>query len=349
MFGAVYSPKSSYHPNHQIKSEQLNFPSTTKPHNMSSESEVSVYLSIVVPLFNEEENVQPLLEQLVASIQPLEVSYEIILVDDGSRDGTWSQIEGAHSSDVKARGIRLARNFGHQNALLAGLSVAKGQAIVSMDGDLQHPPSLIGGMIKKYREGYAVVNTCRDDVEVTTFFKRTTSRLFYKLFSFLTNVPMAAGLSDFRLIDRSVLDELLRLQDVDLFLRGAVEWLGFPSVTVPYKANDRFAGETKYTLRKMSSFAIGSIISFSTKPLKLGIWLGVLTSICAFLEILYILYQALNGRTVAGWASTVGIISFLFGILFIILGIVGTYLARIHVALQKRPRYIITKYSDGCD
>lgn len=312
----------------------------------SSKPDKSVYLSIVIPLYNEERNVQPLLEQLVASVQPLDASYEIILVDDGSKDGTWSQIEAAHASGVKARGIRLARNFGHQNALLAGLSVAKGQAILSMDGDLQHPPSFIKEMLQKYREGYAVVNTYRDDVEVASFSKRMTSRLFYKLFSFLTNVPMAAGLSDFRLVDRRVLDELLRLQDVDLFLRGAVEWLGFPSITLPYTANKRFAGETKYTLWKMLSFAKGSIISFSTKPLKLGIWLGVVTAVCAFTEILYILYQALNGQTVAGWASTVGVISFLFGILFIILGILGMYLSRIHVALQKRPRYIIAANSD---
>lgn len=309
-------------------------------------SSTDTYLSIVVPLFNEEPNVDALLDCLRANVDPLGYVYEIILVDDGSGDNTWSKIKDASINNRKVKGLRLARNFGHQHALLAGLNHAKGQVIVSMDGDLQHPPSLIKELIAKRQEGYLVVNTFRDDAKVASFFKRITSSLFYRVFSILTDVPMATGMSDFRLLDRAVINHLLQLKDVDLFLRGAVEWLGFRSITVPYTAGKRFSGESKYSLSKMIKFAKGSIVSFSTKPLIIGIWIGIITSALSFLEIIYIFYQVAHGRTVQGWASTVGIISFLFGILFIILGIIGMYLARIHVSLQNRPRFLVSEISD---
>jgi len=316
---------------------------------MNDLTKINPYLSVVIPLFNEEKNVNALLKILVDNLQPLDVGYEIILVDDGSIDNTWEKIRHSSTVDANVKGVKLARNFGHQHALFAGLSSAKGQAIISMDGDLQHPPSLIQEMLEKHKEGNLVVSTYRNDTEVASLFKRKTSSLFYKIFSFLTDVPMTSGSSDFRLLDRIVLDQLLQLKDVDLFLRGAVEWLGFPSVTIPYTASERFSGVSKYTLSKMVNFAKGSIITFSTKPLVLGIWLGAITSALAFLEIIYILYQVLHGETVAGWASTVGITSFLFGVLFIMLGIIGTYLARIHVALQNRPRFIVTELTDKQD
>ncbi|TKB08399.1 glycosyltransferase family 2 protein [Desulforhopalus sp. IMCC35007] len=300
-----------------------------------------IYLSVVVPLYNEESNVQPLLVQLENTLHNLGVSYEIILVDDGSRDRTWHMISDCSSSMPAVRGVKLVRNFGHQHALLAGLASARGQAIVSMDGDLQHPPALIQEMLAQYQKGYLVVNTCRHDRETVSAFKRISSSSFYKVFSFLSDVPMEAGASDFRLMDRSVLKHILAIQDVDIFIRGTIEWLGFSCVTIPYNAGKRFSGKTKYNLLKMFRFAGGSIISFSTKPLIIGVWIGLLTSSLAFLEIIYILFQYANGRTVPGWASTVGVISFLFGILFVILGIIGAYLSRIHLALQNRPKFIV--------
>jgi glycosyltransferase involved in cell wall biosynthesis len=308
---------------------------------MEKQAQVGIYLSVVIPLYNEESNIPALLEQLEYQLKFLQYSYEIILVDDGSNDKTWQVLHGMAEENNNIKAIKLARNFGHQHALLAGLSRAEGQAIISMDGDLQHPPSLIPKMVDSYKQGNLVVNTFRDDVEVASFFKRKTSSIFYKFFSFLTDVKVDTGLSDFRLIDRTVLLELLQLKDVDLFLRGAVEWLGFKSVTLPYKANKRFSGASKYTLSTMLKFARGSIVSFSTKPLVLGIWIGSVTSFLAFVEIIYILIQVAYGETVPGWASTVSIISFLFGVLFIVLGIIGIYLARIHTALQNRPRFII--------
>lgn len=307
----------------------------------------NIYLSVVIPVFNEEGNVDNLLKNLHDNIQPMGMNYEIILVDDGSGDRTWEKIARYSRINQKVKGIRLARNFGHQHALLAGLSHAKGQAIISMDGDLQHPPSLIRTMIEEHKKGNLVVNTCRNDKEVASLFKRKTSSWFYKVFSSLTGVPMSAGSSDFRLLDRTALTPLLELKDVDLFLRGAVEWLGFPSVTISYTAGERFSGVSKYSLSKMVKLAKGSIISFSTKPLIVGVWLGIITSIFAFIEIIYVLFQVARGDIVPGWASTVGLISFLFGILFIILGIIGTYLARIHVILQNRPKFIIRDITEN--
>ena len=303
------------------------------------------YLSIVIPLYNEEDNVEVLFGKLSKNLESLDESFEIIFVDDGSKDKTWEKIAQLSISNPYVTGVKLSRNFGHQHALLAGLSKATGQAIISMDGDLQHPPSLIEKMVEKHKEGFLVVNTYRNDEEVASFFKRTSSSLFYRIFSFLTDVSMSQGSSDFRLLDRLVLNQLLELKDVDLFLRGAVEWLGFPSITIPYEADKRFSGVSKYTLSKMIKFAKGSIISFSTKPLVIGIWIGVITSTLALFEVLYVIFQWINGETVPGWASTVGIISFLFGILFIILGVIGSYLARVHVALQNRPRFIISEFT----
>lgn len=304
------------------------------------------YLSIVVPLFNEQNNVGTLLKHLKDSITALDKSYEIILVDDGSQDNTWEQISQAAQQDSNTKGIRFARNFGHQHALLAGLCAAQGEVIVSMDGDLQHPPSVIRCLIDEYEKGYLVVNTCRNDVKVASFFKRMTSRYFYKIFSILTNVPMSSGTSDFRLLHKSVVEHIVKFQDVDLFLRGAVAWLGYPSTTIPYEANARHSGVSKYNLKKMIKFAAKSIISFSVKPLVLGIWIGIITSMLAFLEIVYVVIQFSRGVTVPGWASIIAVISFLFGILFILLGIIGVYLSRIHIALQNRPKFIIQETTD---
>ena len=244
----------------------------------------SVYLSVVIPVYNEQNNIKILLALLAENINPLHVKYEIIIIDDGSNDDTWLEINESIKSSKHIKGIKLSRNFGHQHALLAGLNHAKGKAIISMDGDLQHPPSVIPEMVEMHKNGHLVVNTFRNDTEVSSFFKRKSSSLFYKVFSFLTEVPMMAGSSDFRLIDRIVLNQLLKFKDIDLFIRGSVQWLGFSSITLPYTANKRYSGTSKYNLLKMLKFAGGSVVSFSTKPLVLGIWIGIFTSIFAFIE-----------------------------------------------------------------
>lgn len=306
----------------------------------------TIVLSIVVPLYNEEGNIVPLVQKLREVVASLRVSYEIVLVDDGSRDGTWARIKEAASGNSQVMGIALARNFGHQRALIAGLSYARGQGVVSMDGDLQHPPELIPQLYEAWRQGYQVVNTQRRDQEVAGVLKRSASRYFYKIFSNLAEVPMSEGSSDFRLLDRGALDALLDLRASELFLRGAVQWLGLRSITIPFEVNPRLSGSSKYSLRKMLRFSADAIISFSTKPLRMGIWLGVVTSMLAFVEIVYVVAQYFRGVTVSGWASTVGILSFLFGVLFIILGIIGSYLAWIHQTLHNRPRFIVRECTD---
>jgi glycosyltransferase involved in cell wall biosynthesis len=298
-------------------------------------------LSVVAPMYNEEGNIGAFVAAVEKVVLGIGVPFEIILVDDGSSDGTWTQIVAQSKLHPALRGARLARNFGHQGALMAGLSEARGRAIVSMDGDLQHPPELIPELFARWREGYKVVTTERADAEDTSLFKRTTSRWFYGVFSKLTGVAMAPGNSDFRLMDATAVRALCDMNDVDLFIRGSVTWLGFHSVTLPYRANKRFSGTTKYNLKKMLRFASGAILSFSLAPLRLGIWIGFLTSGLAILELSYILVQYFRGQTITGWASMMGFMSLMFGILFVLLGIIGTYLGKIFEVLKNRPRFLI--------
>ncbi|THC45651.1 glycosyltransferase family 2 protein [Massilia sp. Mn16-1_5] len=298
-------------------------------------------LSIVVPMYNEEENIKHFVKRVVQVVAPLELDYELLLVDDGSRDGTWLEIQTAAQLFKTVRGIRLARNFGHQSALLAGLRAAKGQAVISMDGDLQHPPEMIPELLKAWKDGARVVSTTRTYSKTTSAFKRFTSSLYYRIFSYLSEVPMKSGQSDFRLLDRSALEQLLSIRQSDIFLRGAVSWLNYPETTIPFVAADRLHGESKYPLSKMLRFARGGILAFSTKPLQIGIAMGLMTSVFSFAYLVYILVQHARGQTVEGWSSTLGLLSLLFGVLFIMLGIVGTYLGRIYIMLQQRPQYVL--------
>lgn len=312
--------------------------------NHSNQMLESITLSVVVPLFNEENNVGPLVRRLTEVLECIKEPYEIILIDDGSHDATWEVIKTLSISNSRLKALGLSRNFGHQHALLAGLIHAQGQAVISMDGDLQHPPEVIIELVAAWKKGFKVVVTDRKGQEVLPPFKRLTSRYFYKIFSFMSEVSLSEGSSDFRLIDRRALEYLLSFNDANIFLRGAVQWLGFRSITVSYKVAERLSGQTKFSLKKMLRFASGAVVSFSTKPLRLGIWIGILTSGLAFMEILYVLVQYFRGVTVTGWASIVGILSLMFGFLFIILGVIGSYLGSIHQALQNRPKFIVDRH-----
>lgn len=296
---------------------------------------------MVSPLFNERTNVGPLVEALASALGAAGIDYEIVLVDDGSSDGTWEAIAEISARDPRIRGVGLSRNFGHQGALLAGLNHARGRAVVTMDGDLQHPPAVVPMLVEAWREGYKVVNTRRSDSDDTSAFKRVASRAFYWVFSRISGMELESGMSDFRLVDRSALAALARMGDADLFIRGIVNWLGFKTKTVPYQAGRRHSGRPKYTLGRMFRLSTGAMLSFSALPLRLGIGVGFVTSVLAFIELCYILYVYLRGEVIQGWASVMTVMSFMFGILFVLLGVIGTYLGKIYEILKRRPRYVI--------
>jgi len=304
-------------------------------------------ISIVIPMFNESGNIGPLISQITDVMANQDLEYEVLLIDDGSHDQTWLQVLEVARNIKEVQGIKLSRNFGHQHALLAGLNKAQGKAVISMDADLQHPPAVLPELISHWQAGSKIVYTKRCSIQSLSAFKRKTSSWFYSVFSWLSGVTISEGSSDFRLIDQQVLKELIKFNDIDPFLRGAVRWLGFDEVssTVEFDLGERLCGESEYTLARMMKFANSAIISFSTKPLIVGIWIGLITSLLAFTELAYIVVQFFMGNTVAGWASTVGIMALLFGILFVLLGILGIYLARIHTTLQGRPRFVIETFT----
>ena len=295
----------------------------------------------MVPCHNEQGNVSALVARLRAALAEAADGYEIILVDDGSRDGTWAEIAEIARTETTVVGLRLLRNFGHQNALLAGLSHARGRAVVSMDADLQHPPETVPRLIEAWRAGALIVNTRRRDAADASLLKRVTSHGFYRVFGFLSGVAVGPGSSDFRLLDRAILRALLEFAHNDMFLRGSVEWLHPSSQTVDYDAGPRLHGLSKYDMARMLRFAATAITSFSTRPLRLGLWISVLVGLLALLELLYVLAIAIAGDPVPGWASTLGVLSFLFAALFAVIGIMGVYLARIYKLLQGRPQYVV--------
>lgn len=307
----------------------------------------SILVSIVVPAMNEAPNVVPLYDEISATMKGADgVDWELILVDDGSSDGTYREIENLAANDRRVRGLALSRNFGHQYALLAGLEDAKGDAVVSMDADLQHPPEIIHELVEHWRRGCNIVHTQRQSDGELTWFKRKTSDWFYKILSLLSGVEMREGQSDFRLLDRRVVQTLTSMEEADLFLRGLVGRVGFESATVPYRVRERRFGTSKYHLGKMILFAFSGITSISTIPLRLGIMAGFITSAFAFLEILFVLFAYWRGGTVPGWASVAGLVALLFGINFILVGFLGIYIGHIFTRVQRHPAFLV-EYRTG--
>ncbi len=260
-------------------------------------------LSIVIPLYNEEANVARLAEQLTNVLQKLETSNEIVWVDDGSKDGTLDVLRQLSRSHDAMRVISLSRNFGHQIALIAGLEHARGGYVLSMDGDLQHPPSLIPAFCDKIREGYDIVNSVRLDTEGIGLFKRMSSTMFYSLINSFSDVPIQEGSADFRMFNRKALDAFLRYGERTRFNRGLVSLMGFRQTNLYYQAEARFAGQSKYTYRKMVRFAIDGILSFSSRPLRVSFYVGLLVFMMSGVYTSYAIWQHWRGQTVEGWTS----------------------------------------------
>lgn len=298
-------------------------------------------ISVVIPAYCEEGNIPELYRLLTEHLDSLNKNWEIIIVDDGSHDKTWSVINSLNNKDGRVKGIQFSRNFGHQYALFAGYSHAKGDAVICMDGDLQHPPDLIPEMVAQWEKGYKIVDTVRKDQKELSFFKKFTSKVYYKLFAGLSGVNLEPGMADFRLIDKKVLETLLQFDEQGLFLRGIMSWVGFPRSSINYQCGARHSGKSQYNLRRMIRFAIEGITSFSLIPLRIGILIGLLTSVISFLLMAHTFYLYMTGQTIPGWATIISATSFMFGILFIMLGIIGEYVGRILIEVRNRPRFIL--------
>lgn len=299
-------------------------------------------ISIVIPAYNEERNLEVLYANLREVLDGIPTDFELVIVDDGSADATWEAVSAHSARDARVRGVRLSRNFGHQTALMAGLAAARGAAVVMMDADMQHPPSVLPQLIAKWREGAQVVHAVRRDPPRLSWFKRTTSRLYYRLFSFLSGVEMEAGSADFCLLDRQVVDEILKFEEEGLFLRGLVHWVGYATASVPFVPGERHSGVTKYSLRRMLSLGWHGVSSFSLVPLRIGIALGLVSSMVAFFGVLLaIVGKWLDDDAIPGWASSVAISSFLFGVLFVFLAVLAEYVGRIAIEVRRRPRFLV--------
>ncbi len=305
-------------------------------------------LSIVVPLYNEEGNVAPLVERIVAIAGRLEgaPSYEIVLVNDGSTDRTLERIRDELARHEHIVLVNLSRNFGHQLAASAGMDIAQGDAVILMDGDLQDPPELIVDFMAKWREGYDVVYAVRRTRKGESPFKLFTARLFYRVIKRLTKVSIPVDTGDFRLMSRRVVEALKRSPERHRFLRGMVSWVGYNQIGIEYDRDERYSGLTKYPLPKMLRFAIDGITSFSDVPLRFASYLGFISSAVAFVYALVVIAYKLfslhpPGYT-PGWASTIVAVLFLGGVQLISLGILGEYIGRIYDEVKGRPLYLIS-------
>lgn len=315
--------------------------------NASAEKEVKVpLLSIVVPCYNEEQVIAETINRLKSFCSQLvDLDVEFIFVDDGSRDGTRERLKECIAEDRRFKLIAFARNFGHQIAVTAGLDAAIGDAVVLIDADLQDPPEVVHQMISKWHEGYDVVYGTRTERPGESAFKLATSRGFYRLLNRLSDIPIPLDTGDFRLMSRAVVNTLKAMPERDRFVRGMVSWVGFKQISLPYKRVERFAGESKYPLRKMLHFAVDGILSFSTKPLQLSIALGLGSALIALVGIIYVLFlRIFTDIWAPGWTAMMIALLFMGGVQLVFIGVLGEYIGRIYNEVKNRPLYVVSEY-----
>ena len=298
-------------------------------------------ISIVVPCFDEEEILARTLARLHASAGETGLPYEIVLVDDGSRDGTWAVIAAETQRDRRVRGVRLSRNFGHQMALTAGLERARGENVLVIDADLQDPPELLGVMLARRREGFDIVYGQRRSRAGETWFKRASAKVFYRLIGYLAEVEIPPDTGDFRLMSRRAVDAFLLLPESSRFIRGMIAWIGYPQTPVLYDREARTAGKTKYSLGRMLRFSADAVTGFSIKPLRVATLASVALLSAVLLITLWALLTWFNHGTVRGWTSLIVTILLVGGVQTLILGIIGEYMGRLFIEMKRRPLYLV--------
>lgn len=301
--------------------------------------------SIIIPILNEEGNIDLLLEKVTEVLEPF-VDYEFIFVDDGSTDETLNIIREKRRQNGKIHFLSFSRNFGHQNALRAGLDYATGDCVISMDGDLQHPPELIPKLIEKWQEGHDIVYTVRKDDPKLSFAKRKTAKIFYGLMNRFSDIKIDKGAADFRLLDRNVVEVVKTIKESNLFMRGMISWLGFKQCGIEYMPDERQWGKTKYSMKQMTKLALAGITGFSVKPLRISTMLGYVLAILAFVYGIYaIAIKIFTENVVSGWTSLLAGVLFIGGIQMIMIGILGEYVGKLFIESKKRPNYIIKEKS----
>jgi len=304
---------------------------------------MSPFLSVIVPLYNEELVIREMYRRLINVLEGNHLDYEIVLINDGSRDGTLRIAKQLCETDKRIKLLSLSRNFGHQIAITAGMDIVSGQIAVVIDADLQDPPEVIFQMIEKWREGYQVVYGVRKERKGESFFKVVTAALFYRLLRRMTPLQIPVDTGDFRLMDRKVIEQLRHMRERSRFVRGMVSWVGFRQAKVEYIRDTRLAGETKYPFNKMVKFAVDGILSFSQIPLKFSSAFGFLCSVISFVMLVYgvVAKYFYPETTIPGWTSIFVASLFLGGVQLISIGILGEYLGRIYEEIKGRPLYVI--------
>lgn len=300
-------------------------------------------ISVVVPMYNEEAVARVCFERLTKTFSELSYDYELIFVNDGSRDGTLGILKEIAKEDAHAKVVSFSRNFGHQNAVSAGIDYATGDAVVLIDADLQDPPELIPNMISSWEKGWDVVYATRKARKGESAFKRGTAKLFYRVLNALSDTEIPKDTGDFRLMDKKVVEALKQMPEQNRFIRGMVSWVGFKQLPMEYERDERLAGETKYPFKKMIKFAADGITAFSLKPLKLMIGLGTLAVLLAAGIVIYSVIQRwlFPEHVIRGWASIMVAVSFFSGVQLLSLGVIGQYLGRTYDEARKRPLYLV--------
>lgn len=297
-------------------------------------------ISIVVPVFNEQDNIDNFYQEVVKHMEPQPYNFELIFIDDGSRDATPLILERLVNSDNRIRALILARNFGHQVALSCGLDHANGDAVITMDGDMQHPPEMLPELLAQWENGFQVVQTVRVTTEGVSWFKSFTSGMFYKLMNAMSNVRITEGGSDFRLLDKQVVESFRRFRERARFIRGMISAIGYRQTFIEFVAPKRFAGKSKFSLRKMMHFALDGITAYSKTPLRFAFYIGIALGLGSIILTLHVIYIKLfTEEAVPGWATITASISLLGGLQLAGIGIIGEYVGRIFEEVKQRPLY----------